>query len=156
MQGAPGTEHLTRPSAPTGILTSIALGLAALLSLGPLSSEAVTPVDRKETAILSCANKSGTEYKARVAPKRCAHFGPNGEFAGGVNLQRLVWQGWGQPKVHGAGVECGFDADCANTPATVLAFRIRNRCGRPVYTRLRARTGTETKTIKTRGCLGPV
>lgn len=151
----PRAEHLARPPAPGRILTPIALGLAVLLWAGPLSSEAVTPVDRKETAILPCANKSGDTYKARVAPKRCAHFGPNGEFAGGVNLRNLVWADWGESKVHGVGIECGFDADCAVIPATALIYRIRNRCGRPVYTRLRVRAGADTKTIRTEGCLGP-
>ena len=153
MQDPPPPEHSARPLPASRILTATALALA-VLALSPLSSDAVTPVDPKETAILPCADKSGTVYKARVSPKRCAHFGPSGEFAGGVNLRRLVWQEWGESKAHGAGLECGFDAGCANLPATVLAYRIRNRCGRPVYTRLRARTGTETTTIKTSGCLG--
>ncbi len=146
---------MTRPRQPARILGLVALALAVLAWLGPLTSEAVTPVDPKEIATLPCANKSGDTYKARVAPKRCAHFGPNGEFAGGVNLQRLVWDGWGRSKVHGAGIECGFDAECAVIPAAAIAFRIRENCGRPVYTRLRVRAGSETTTIKTQGCLGP-
>jgi len=154
MEGPHLTGDPSRALAPSRILTSIALGLAILVWLGPLSSEAITPVDRKTSAALPCVNKTGTAYKARTAPKRCAHFGEGGAFAGGVDLHSLVWQDWGEPKVHGAGMECAFDADCQPIPVSVLAYRVRVRCGRPVYTRLRARTSLGTELIKTRACLG--
>ena len=147
--------QVARRPASGRILTSIALGLGLLFWLGPLSSEAIEPVNPKEIATLPCLNKSGDTYKARVSPKRCAHFGPNGAFGGGVDLQRLVWDDWGESKAHGSGIECGFDAECAVIPASVLAFRIRIRCGRPVYTRLSARSSFGRTVVKTRGCPGP-
>lgn len=152
---APPPPARRRPTAASRVLTSIGLALAVLLWLGPLSSEALTPVDPKETAVVPCLNKSGSLYKARISPKQCAHFGPGGDFARGLDLERLVWDDWGDSKIHGAGVECGFDQDCSAIPVSVFAYRIREKCGRPVYTRLSARSSFGRTVVRTEGCLGP-
>jgi hypothetical protein len=145
---------VTRALAPARILAAAVLAMAVLIWLGPLSSGA--PAQNLEEEVhLPCLNKSGTAYKSRIEPKRCTHFGRNGEFAGGVDLHKLVWDGWGGTKIHGAGNECDFDADCDPVPVSVFAYRIRKRCGRLVYTRLSARSSFGTTTVKTQGCLGP-
>ena len=146
---------MTRSLAPARIITAATLAAAILIWLGPVSSEATSPIlAGGEKVILPCVNKAGTKYRARVAPKTCSHFGPKGALAGGVDLHKLVWDGWGDGKIHGAGNECDFDADCAPVPVSVFAYRIRKRCGRLVYTRLSARSSFGTAVVKTRGCLG--
>jgi hypothetical protein len=152
---APPISARRRSTAASRVLTLIGLALAVLLWLGPLSSEATTPVDPEETAVVPCLNKSGSLYKGRISPKQCAHFGPGGTFALGVDLERLVWDDWGKSKVQGAGVECSFDAECSAIPVSVFAFRIRERCGRPVYTRLSARSSFGRTVVRTQGCIGP-
>ena len=142
---------MIRSHPPARVLATAALALAMLIWLRPLTSEAASPADSKREPILPCLSKSGDSYKPRTEPKRCAHF----KLGAGVDLHRLAWDDdWGEPKAHGAGFECGFEGDCRVLPATVLAYRIRTRCGRPVYTRLRARTSLGTELIKTRACLG--
>lgn len=137
------------------VLASAALALAILLWLGPLSSEAITPVDAREVATLPCLNKSGSAYKARIAPRRCAHFGHDGGFGDGVDLRGLSWDDWGKKTAEAAGTECGFKKECTQEPVHATAYRRRFRCGRRVYTRLSARSTLGTTTVKTRACLGP-
>jgi hypothetical protein len=141
--------------APSRILASAALALAILIWLGPPNGEAITPADPKKERALPCLNKSGTAYKARIAPKLCAHFGPDGSFARGVDLHDIRWDDWGEGTVTGIATECGFKSDCASVDVHVTASRVRRRCGRPVYTRLSARSNLGTTVVKTKACLGP-
>ena len=144
---------MTGSLAPVRILTAAVLALAILIWLGPIASSPATVFFPQ----VPCLNKAGTEYKPRIEPKQCAHFGPDGEFAGGVDLEDLVWDeaDWGDSKVYGAGNECGFKADCDPVPVSVFAYRIRNRCGQPIYTRMSARSSFGTTVVRTQGCLGP-
>jgi hypothetical protein len=136
-------------------LAAAALALAISIWLGPLNSEALTPADPSEERALPCLNKSGTAYRARIEPKLCPHFGPDGSFGRGVDLHDIKWDDWGEGTVTGIATECGFDADCANVDVHVTASRVRKRCGRPIYTRLSARSNLGTTVVKTKACLGP-
>jgi hypothetical protein len=133
----------------------VALATAVLIWLGPVASEAVTPVDPKKIPTLPCLNKAGDKYRAQVAPSRCAHFGPNGTFGGGVDLKGVEWDDWGGKTASGRGTECGFDIDCTDIAVDLAAYRVRKRCGRPIYTRLRATSNIGTTVVRTRACLGP-
>ena len=141
------------------VLAAAGLVLAMLAWLGPLSGQArqgpverITPISRTLT-YLPCLNKAGTEYRAGTEPKRCAHFGRGGAFAGGVNLEKLVWQNWGEALTSATGTECGFHLPCAKIDVEVQAFRIRKACGRRVYTRLKAVSEFGKTLVKTRACL---
>ena len=142
------------------VLTAVGLALAVLIWLGPLSSEArqsstdrVTPISPTLT-YLPCLNKAGSKYRARAEPKRCAHFGRGGAFAGGVNVEDLVWQHWGEALATATGIECGFHLPCEQIAVQVQAFRVRKACGRRIYTRLKAVSGFGRTLLKTRACLG--
>ena len=156
----PGRLLLFRSSV-ARVLAAAGLGLAVLIWLGPLStqahqgaSERLTPISPTLT-FLPCLNKSGTKYRAKVEPKRCAHFGRGGAFAGGVNLENLVWQNWGEGLANATGVECGFHLPCAKIAVQVQAFRVRKACGRRIYTRLKAVSEFGKTLVKTQACLGP-
>jgi hypothetical protein len=143
------------------VLIAAGLALAVLMWLGPLSSQArqgaserITPISPTLT-YLPCLNKAGTKYRARTEPKRCAHFGRGGAFAGGVELQNLVWTNWGEAISTAIGVECGFRRPCAKIAVQVQAFRVRKACGRRIYTRLKAVSESGKTLVKTRACLGP-
>jgi hypothetical protein len=144
------------------VLIAAALALAVLMWLGPLSTEARQASGHRASPIsstltyLPCLNKPGTKYRAKTEPHRCAHFGRGGAFAGGVDLQSLVWQNWGHALTTAIGVECGFHLPCANVAVQVQAFRVRKACGRRVYTRLKAVSELGKTLIKTRACLGSV
>jgi hypothetical protein len=105
-------------------------------------------------ARLPCLNGKGTKYVARVEPERCTHFGPGGAFAGGVDLLGLQWSDWGAKIATATGTECGFHVPCDNIAVTVEAFRKRARCGRRIYTRLRATSQFGSTLVKTKACLG--
>src|ERR687887_1000968 len=79
----------------------------------------------KHTNIL-CLNKAGTEYVVKYRPRTCAHFGPGGVFAGGVNLKRIRWRAWNRPSVRGRARECGFHLPCENIRVRVRAYRRRH------------------------------
>jgi hypothetical protein len=143
------------------VLTAAALALAVLMWLGPLATEARQGADDRVTPIsptltfLPCVNKAGDRYRAKVEPKRCAHFGRGGAFAGGVNLRDLIWQNWGEAIATATGVECGFHLPCEQITVQVQAFRVRKACGRRIYTRLKAVSEFGKTLVKTRACLGP-
>jgi hypothetical protein len=142
------------------VLAAAGLALAVLMWLGPLSTEARQAAGQRATPIsstltfLPCLNKPATKYRAKLEPKRCAHFGARGAFAGGVELQNLVWTNWGQGLTTAIGVECGFHLPCAQTAVQVQAFRVRKACGRRIYTRLKAVSKFGKTLVKTRACLG--
>jgi hypothetical protein len=142
------------------VLAAAALVLAVLMWLGPLSTQArqgagqrVTPISPTLT-FLPCLNKAGDRYRAKVEPKRCAHFGRGGAFAGGINLRDLIWQNWGEALATATGVECGFHLPCEQITVRVQAFRVRKACGRRVYTRLKAVSEFGKTLVKTRACIG--
>jgi hypothetical protein len=143
------------------VLTGAALALVVLMWLGPLSTEARQAVGERLTPIsptlifLPCLNKAGDRYRAKVEPKRCAHFGRGGAFAGGVNLKGLDWTNWGEALATATGIECGFHRPCEQIVVQVRAFRVRKACGRRVYTRLKAVSEFGKTLLKTRACLGP-
>jgi hypothetical protein len=151
---------MTSVLGPAKVLASVALALAVLMWLGPLSTEAretgerVTPISPTLT-FLPCLNKAGSKYRPKTEPHRCAHFGRGGAFAGGVNLENLVWQNWGEALATGTGVECGFHLPCAKIAVQVQAFRVRKACGRRIYTRLKAVSEFGKTLVKTRACVGP-
>jgi hypothetical protein len=142
------------------MLAAAGLALAVLMWLGPPSIEAEQPASQRVTTIsrtltyLPCLNKPGTKYRAKSEPGRCAHLGHSGAFAGGVNLENLVWQNWGEALASATGTECGFHLPCEKIAVQVQAFRIRKACGRRVYTRLKAVSELGKTLVKTRACLG--
>ncbi len=142
------------------VLAAAALALAVLIWLGPptgearqAASERITPISPTLT-YLPCLSKAGDKYRARAEPKRCAHFGRGGAFAGGVNLEGLVWTKWGEALATATGTECGFHLPCAEIVVQVQAFRVRKACGRRVYTRLKAVSVFGKTVVKTKACLG--
>jgi hypothetical protein len=144
------------------VLIAAGLVLAVLMWLGPLSTEArqgsserLTPISPTLT-FLPCLNKTGTKYRAKTEPHRCAHFGRGGAFAGGVELRDLIWQNWGAALATATGVECGFRRPCAKVAVQVQAFRVRKACGRRAYTRLKAVSEFGKTLVKTKACLGSV
>jgi hypothetical protein len=131
--------------------------LAAVLLAGfgwiEIAGGAPAPAQGDDVSII-CLNKAGTTYKRKVEPVHCAHFGPGGSFAGGVNLKKLDWRTWGGPRAKGTGRECGFHLPCAAVRAKARAFRIRTACGRRVYTRLKSVSSYGTTVVKLRRCPG--
>jgi hypothetical protein len=104
---------------------------------------------------ISCANHAGTRYHRRYRPGRCLHFGPNGSFAGGMNLKQIHWRSWNRRLARGSAIECGFHLPCAGIPVSIRAYRPRTRCQRVVYTRLRATSSFGTTRVRLTGCSGP-
>ena len=143
------------------ILVAAGLLLAVQMWLGPASIGARQPASERVTTIsrtltyLPCLTKPGTKYRAQMEPKRCAHLGRGGAFAGGVNLENLVWLQWGEALATATGFECGFHLPCERVAVQVKAFRIRNACGRRIYTRLKAVSELGKTLVKTKACLGP-
>ena len=143
------------------VLVAAGLLLAVQMWLGPPSNGARHPASERVTTIsrtltyLPCLNKPGTRYRAKAEPRRCAHLGRGGAFAGGVNLENLVWQNWNEALATATGIECGFHLPCAKIPVEVKAFRVRKACGRRIYTRLKAVSELGKTLVKTRACLGP-
>jgi hypothetical protein len=105
----------------------------------------------KHTNIL-CLNKDGTRYVVKYRPASCAHFGPHGAFAGGVNLKHIHWRSWNRPSVTGRARECGFHLPCENVKVRIRAYRRRHACGRIVFTRLRAKSSLGTTTVRLARC----
>jgi len=155
-----GRLNLFGSSSIARVLAAAVLALAVLMWLGPLASEARQGSSERVTSIsptltfLPCLNKAGSKYRAKSEPQRCAHFGRGGAFAGGVNLENLVWMNWGAALATAVGVECGFHLPCAKVAVQVQAFRVRKACGRRVYTRLKAVSEFGKTLVKTRACLG--
>jgi hypothetical protein len=142
------------------VLVAAGLLLAVQMWLGPPSIGARHPASDRVTTIsrtltyLPCLNKSTTKYRAKAEPHRCAHFGRGAAFAGGVNLEDLVWLNWGEALATATGTECGFHLPCAKIAVEVKAFRIRKACGRRIYTRLKAVSEFGKTLVKTQACLG--
>jgi len=135
-----------------------AAGFAAVLivAFGWIEVAGGTPAQSKAEGVsIMCLNKAGTRYKRKVEPVHCAHFGPGGAFAGGVNLKRLDWRTWGGPRAKGTGRERGFHLPCAAKRAKARAYRIRTACGQRVYTRLKSVSGYGTTVVKLKRCPGP-
>jgi hypothetical protein len=99
-----------------------------------------------------CLNSRGTRYIRKQVPVHCAHFGPGGSFAGGVNLKKLDWSKWTRVQGKAMGRECGFQLPCSSITARVSAYRVRRRCGVRVYTRLKSISGYGTTRVKLKGC----
>jgi len=130
--------------------------IAALLLVSLMAALAVpaTGLAAKHTNIL-CLNKAGTKYVVKYRPGSCAHFGPGGAFAGGVNLKHIHWRSWNRPSVTGRAKECGFHLPCENTKVRIRAYRRRRACGRIVFTRLKARSSFGTTVVRLKRCPGP-
>jgi hypothetical protein len=107
----------------------------------------------KHTNIL-CLNSAGTKYVVKYRPRSCAHLGPHGAFAGGVNLKRIRWRSWNEPSVRGRARECGFHLPCENTRVRIRAYRRRHACGRVVFTRLKAVSTFGTTVVRLKRCPG--
>jgi hypothetical protein len=108
----------------------------------------------RHTNIL-CLNSAGTRYFVRYRPRTCAHFGPGGAFAGGVNLKRIRWRSWNRASVTGRARECGFHLPCSNIRVRIRAYRRRHACGRLVYTRLSVRSSLGTTVVRLVRCPRP-
>jgi hypothetical protein len=139
------------------ILVLAVAGVASLLAMSTsISSPAAGRAAKAETHLL-CLNGDGiSEYRRKDRPKQCTIFGQGGIFAGGVNLKKLKWRGWGHKRARANGIECGFHLPCQNIKAKVRVWRPRERCGKRVYTRLRARTRYGHSRADVQGCPGPV
>lgn len=129
------------------------LALACLLVLAVPS--AMGENERGNRVQILCGNDDGSEYRPKERPKQCVIFGPNGIFAGGINLKKIHWESWGGGRAKGSGIECGFHLPCADIQAEVTARRPRERCGRVVYTRIKAETRYGKATPRPPGCPGP-
>lgn len=103
---------------------------------------------------LQCADRHGSRYLFEYRPTTCVHFGPGGDFAGGVNLTHLRWRSWGRPLVRARGIEEGFHLPAEHIRVTVVAYRLR-RCGRiRSYTRLRSTSRYGRLLVRLGACRG--
>jgi hypothetical protein len=132
----------------------VVVGLLLAPGLVSKAGEADRPgaVAAAKTTYILCLNVAGTRYVLRYRPRRCAHFGPGGIFAGGVNLRRIRWAAWDQPSVRGRARECGFHLPCADIPVDIRAYSRRRACGRVVFTRLRATSRHGTTIVSLTRC----
>ncbi len=131
------------------------LAILLVLALAGTGAVGVVQAGAASNVSLLCLNKAGSRYKVKTAPTSCAHFGSGGAFGGGVNLEQLVWTGFGRSSATAKGIECGFHLPCSNIPVDVTASRIRKRCGDRVYTRLRATSSLGTTVVRVGHCAGP-
>lgn len=133
-------------------------GTAATLAVvtSPASSAATEGgvLEAKGQTYLICLNRDGSRYRRKEQPKQCAIHGKGGVFAGGVNLKKLNWRGWGSSRAKATGIECGFRLPCQKIKAKVRVWRPRERCGKRVYTRFKARTKYGSSRADVHGCPG--
>ncbi len=127
-----------------------------LLTRTPIAKVGARPhASNASNTYVLCLNKAGSAYKPKVRPRHCAIYGRNGSFAGGVNLKKIRWHNWGHRRARAKAIECGFHLPCEHIRARVRVRRLRERCGREVYTRLKARTKYGSSRVDRPGCSGP-
>jgi hypothetical protein len=137
------------------LTVAAALTVAALAAAGGAAGSPSGEASAKPTRI-SCLNKGGSAYRYKRKPRSCAIFGPGGAFAGGVDLKKLAWTGWGRKTAKARGVECGFDAECSDIDVKVKAYRRRTGCnGKRAYTRIKATSQFGTTVARVPRCPGP-
>jgi hypothetical protein len=131
--------------------------LAALtMMVGLLGAFLVSAPQASARPAIHCLDKSGARYVKKVSPRRCAAYGPAGDFARGVNLKRIKWRKWGGRSAKGRAIECGFHLPCSRIRAKVKAFRPRRACGGGrTYTRLRVRTRHGRTVVRLPRCRRP-
>jgi hypothetical protein len=133
-----------------------ALAVASGLALGPFTAGGSSQTPAPPTGIL-CLDKAGANYVVKAKPGKCAAFGPNEIFGGGVNLIRLRWRGWGTARASARGIECGFHLPCSRIKVKVVAFAPVTSCtGQLVYSRIRAKSRFGHSVVPPRSCPGPV
>jgi hypothetical protein len=135
----------------TVLLTAAVAALAA----APPGVPASTPTPQARSAAFTyihCLNESGSRYVRKRKPARCAHYGRGGTFGGGVDLKNIRWSSYTGRQARGRATECGFRQRCSNIPVRVRAYRVREACGRRVYTRLRAISRYGTTVVRLARC----
>lgn len=130
------------------------LSVSAVATLGLALLAGPTASAEARTHIM-CLNNAGSRYVAEYRPEKCAHYGNNGSFGGGVFLKSMEWENWGDSRAQGEGKDCGFHVPCADVHVDVVLRREREACGRRVYTRLKATSQHGTTRIRLERCPGP-
>ena len=118
--------------------TLAALGVAALV-VPALSTTSASPATGRANTYILCLNKRSSSYVPKVKPHHCAIFGVEGRSKG-VELTKIHWHNWGHRRARAKAIECGFHLPCRHIRAHVRVRRLRVRCGREVYSRLREHT----------------
>jgi len=126
-------------------MKAIVTGLATL-TLFALAAGSSAAVPAGRLARLPCVefDTSLGEYGAYVfelldKPSSCTEYKGNvPSHATESLLTRIHWRNWGSAKATARATwhYCGMGT-CIYRPAHLIAYRVRNRCGEPVYTRLR-------------------
>jgi hypothetical protein len=138
---------------PHPFIAVIAAAALAFFAASSLLAQGA-PAPRRAPIYIACLNDSGARYVLKQKPSRCARYGPTGADAGGVNLRRIHWRGWGGRQAGARAIEGGFHLPLEHIRAHVRVFRIR-RCGEArVYTRLIATSRFGTSRTP-RACPGP-
>jgi hypothetical protein len=128
----------------------ILISALAVLALPAAASSAPRAPRASASArtYIHCLNSAGTKYLRHRKPKKCAHFGPGGINAGGVNLTNINWKSWTGSQAKGSATELGFHMPYSHIHATIRAYRVRVVHGRHVYTRLRSHSKYGTTTVR--------
>jgi hypothetical protein len=121
--------------------------LSALLATAVLAAPAPPQAEASARTYIHCLNSAGTKYLRHRKPAKCAHFGPGGINAGGVNLTDIKWSKWSGREAKGTGTELGFHMPYSHIPVTLRAYRVRVVHRRHVYTRLRSHSKYGTTTV---------
>lgn len=137
------------------VATVAALGLlTAGLVVPALSTTSASPATGRANTYILCMNKRSSSYVPKVKPHRCAIFGVEGGPRG-VDLKKIHWHNWGHRRAWAKAIECGFRLPCQHIRAHVRVRRLRVRCRRTVYSRLREHTKFGSHHPRPQGCPGP-
>ena len=116
-----------------------------------IAAALIAPAPQADVATFTyihCLNDGGSRYVRRRRPAKCAHYGRDGTFGGGVNLKDIAWTSYTGRQAHGTAIEQGFHLPYSNIPVNIRAYRVRSRRGRRVYTRLRASSSYGTTVVR--------
>jgi hypothetical protein len=141
-------------AAPVSACAALVLVLAGRPGAALDSATAAARTANRKIRLI-CLDRDGSEYRRKEQPSQCAILGKGGIFAGGVNLKRLKWRGWGHARAKATGIECGFHLPCEDIRAEVQAWRPRERCGKVVYTRFKATSKYGSSRADVQSCPGP-
>jgi hypothetical protein len=119
------------------------LVVTALFALAPLTASAERSVGADAGAAarseqVACFHYPNTQVSFKTKPRRCL-FMKRGERRGkhAVGVKSMRWKRWGRPTARARGKAIGVNG--FTTPAKVALSKLRNDCGRRVYSKVRIR-----------------
>lgn len=119
-------------------IVALLCGLAGLAICAPSASAAETwlPCADYDTDI---GEYGAWVFQLRKRPTRCTHYRGNEPcHCTEAPLTGIRWKRWGSDRSSASATwhYCGMGT-CIYRPASLTAYRVRESCGQPVYTRLR-------------------